>query len=137
VLSLGFPVGTDWYAVDLDWVREVVAHPTVTPVPTAPPAVIGLFNLRGDMVPIFDTGRILGLGGIGTATHVVVIDSIAGPAGLVTTGLPVTVRLGDLLGPGEGPAAAGVHEMENGGVATRLDLAALVAPGRLLGTGHE
>jgi purine-binding chemotaxis protein CheW len=137
VLSLGFPVGPDWYAVDFDWVREVVAHPTVTPIPTAPAVVLGLFNLRGDMVPVFDTGRILGVGAVAAPAYVVVVDSAAGPAGLVAGGLPVTVRLGDALGPGESPVATGIHATEDGTVVTRLDVGLLVAPGRLLGTGVE
>ena len=131
MLSLGFPVNAEWYAVDFDWVREVVAQPTVTPIPTAPAVVVGVFNLRGEMVPIFDTGQILGIGAVAAWAYVVVVDTAAGLAGLATTGLPVAVRLGDSLGPAEGPAAVGIYPMENGAMATLLDVAILVAPGRL------
>jgi chemotaxis signal transduction protein len=100
VLTLAFPVGSEWYGVDFDWIREVVERPTVTPIPTAPPAVLGLFNLRGEMVPVFDTGRMLGVGAAAAAPFVVVVDTAAGLAGLAVTGLPVAARLGDTLGPG-------------------------------------
>lgn len=35
-------------------VREIVAVSTVTPVPTAPSPVVGLTQLRGQVVPILD-----------------------------------------------------------------------------------
>ena len=35
-------------------VREVAAVSTVTPVPTAPPSVVGLTQLRGHIVPVID-----------------------------------------------------------------------------------
>lgn len=131
MLSLGFPVASEWYAVDFDWVREVVAEPTVTPIPTAPASVLGLFNLRGEMVPIFDTGQILAVGPVAASPYVVVVDTSAGLAGLAATGLPVAVRLGDSLGPAEGPASVGIFPMEDGSVATLLDVETLVAPGRV------
>ena len=45
-----------------DWVREVVASPEVALLVTAPPFVLGLFNLRGQIVPLFDTAALLGVG---------------------------------------------------------------------------
>jgi purine-binding chemotaxis protein CheW len=35
-------------------VREIAALSTVTPVPTAPPQVVGLTQLRGHIVPVLD-----------------------------------------------------------------------------------
>jgi chemotaxis signal transduction protein len=134
VQSLGFPVGSEWYAVDFDWVREVVAEPRLTPIPLVPGSVLGLVNLRGEMVPVFDTGRMLGVGPIGDTPFVVVLDTAGGLAGLAATGLPVAVRLGETLGPAEGPAAVGIYAMEGPSVATLLDVEMLMAPGRLHGS---
>jgi purine-binding chemotaxis protein CheW len=136
VQSLAFPVGSEWYALDFDWIREVVERATVTPIPTAPPAVLGLFNLRGEMVPVFDTGRMLGVGAVAETPFVVVVETPAGLAGLAATGLPVAVRLGESLGPGEGPAAVGIYPMGES-VATLLDVEVLVTPGRLQGAMAE
>jgi len=55
------PVGADLYAVPMGWVREVVAVPPPTRLVTAPPLVLGLFNLRGQIVPLLDTAALLGL----------------------------------------------------------------------------
>ncbi|MBH9575468.1 chemotaxis protein CheW [Inhella proteolytica] len=40
------------YALDLRWVREIRTPETPTPLPGQPPAVLGVTNLRGDMVPL-------------------------------------------------------------------------------------
>jgi purine-binding chemotaxis protein CheW len=43
--------GSRW-ALELRWVREVVAVANITPVPTAPPAIAGAMNFRGHIVPV-------------------------------------------------------------------------------------
>ena len=62
VRALLMPVGPDWYAIATESVREVVARPMLTAVPTGPDALVGLFNLRGEIVPLFDTAALLGIG---------------------------------------------------------------------------
>jgi purine-binding chemotaxis protein CheW len=47
-------VGARRLAVPTARVREVAAVSTVTPVPTAPPPVVGLTQLRGQIVPVLD-----------------------------------------------------------------------------------
>ena len=49
-------------ALPVSVVREVFALSHVTPVPTAPPAVRGLSQLRGQMLPVLDLGIWLGPG---------------------------------------------------------------------------
>ena len=61
------PVGDELYAVPMEWVREVVAAPPITMLATAPPVVLGLFNLRGQIVPLFDTAALLGIGSVDEA----------------------------------------------------------------------
>lgn len=42
--------------------QEVVNHPgTLTPVPLAPPYLLGLFNLRGTLIPVVDLHQLLNL----------------------------------------------------------------------------
>lgn len=47
------------YAVELRWVREVVSLGFVTSVPTAPPALAGVCNLHGSILPVLDLGALL------------------------------------------------------------------------------
>ncbi len=51
-LALLIPVGSDTYALPLEAVREVVVDPRVTELPTSPAVVRGVFNVRGDIVPL-------------------------------------------------------------------------------------
>lgn len=54
-----FGVGTGRYAVELRWVREVVTLGFVTVVPTAPPALGGVCNLHGSILPVVDLAALL------------------------------------------------------------------------------
>ena len=55
------PVGRNWYALPPVALQEVVADPDVTELPAAPATVRGLFNVRGQILPLLDTGAMLGL----------------------------------------------------------------------------
>src|SRR5688572_7610690 len=52
--------GAARYALELRWVREVVSLGFITSVPTAPPAVSGVFNLHGSILPVLDVSGLLG-----------------------------------------------------------------------------
>jgi purine-binding chemotaxis protein CheW len=54
-----FAIGAARYAVELRWVREVVTLGFVTAVPTAPPAVGGVCNLHGTILPVLDVASLL------------------------------------------------------------------------------
>ncbi len=56
-----FEVAGQLFGVDVAVVQEVLAHDDYTPVPLAPPAVGGLFNLRGQVIPAVDLRVQLGL----------------------------------------------------------------------------
>ena len=125
--ALLIPVGHDWYAISILTVREVVAGPNLTVVPTAAPATLGLFNLRGEIVPLFDTAGLLGLGGGTDPAFAVVVFTTVGPAGLAATGAPEAVELEEPIGTAEIVAGLGTYGVE-GRVATLVDTEALLAP---------
>jgi chemotaxis signal transduction protein len=60
-----FWLGEQCFAISADIVAEVVPVESVTPVPLAPAAVLGLFNLRGTPVALVDLVRALDLTGTG------------------------------------------------------------------------
>lgn len=82
-------------AIAVAAVRSVVAAPSLAPLPTAPPLVLGLANVRGDVVPVLDTGLLLGLEPLGKAPFVLVVDTKAGPAGLAVLRMPRTEWVAD------------------------------------------
>ncbi|MGE0634318.1 MAG: chemotaxis protein CheW [Pseudobdellovibrionaceae bacterium] len=51
---LNFAVGDESFGVPLLTVREVIGMPEVTPIPQAPQHVVGIMNLRGQIITIFD-----------------------------------------------------------------------------------
>ncbi len=56
-----FRVGGEDYAIDIMRLREIITPLPVTPVPRAPSFVEGVIRLRGDVIPILDVRRRLGL----------------------------------------------------------------------------
>jgi purine-binding chemotaxis protein CheW len=131
--ALLLPVGDDLYALPVDWVREVVAAPTVTRLVTAPSIVLGLFNLRGHIVALFDTAALLGIGKIGKTAFAVVVNCPQGPAGLATTGLPERGVLDMPVGESELPGTSGLYRMDQR-VAVLLDPASLLTPEHIGGS---
>ncbi|WP_457109548.1 chemotaxis protein CheW [Marmoricola sp. URHA0025 HA25] len=130
--ALLLPVGTDLYALPVAWAREVVATPSVTPLATAPESVLGLFNLRGQIVPLLDTARLLGTGTVDTVAFAVVITSQHGLAGLATTAMPRREVLETSAGSSELPGTAGRYRLGHQ-VATLLDVGHLLNAGRSRG----
>lgn len=56
-----FRIGGEDYAVDIMRVREIIHPLPITPVPRAPPSVEGVVRLRGEVVPVLDVRKRLGL----------------------------------------------------------------------------
>ncbi len=58
---LVFDIGKELWAVDIRHVNEVVKVRSITRVPGAPPYIIGVFNLRGQIVTLVSLPRIIGI----------------------------------------------------------------------------
>lgn len=56
-----FSIGGQDYGADIGDVREVIRAPATTPLPHPTPPVIGVFNLRGDIVTALDGHAALGV----------------------------------------------------------------------------
>lgn len=51
---LEFNVGSEYYAIELLSVIEVLSIPETTPIPNSPEYVLGIMNLRGEIITITD-----------------------------------------------------------------------------------
>jgi purine-binding chemotaxis protein CheW len=49
-----FSLGGECYAIPLLRVKEVIAPTNCTPIPNSPPYMLGLINLRGQVLSVFD-----------------------------------------------------------------------------------
>jgi purine-binding chemotaxis protein CheW len=57
-----FALGGESYAFPLERVREVVKPGPITPVPSISEHILGVMNLRGEILPVLDPKRLLGIG---------------------------------------------------------------------------
>jgi purine-binding chemotaxis protein CheW len=127
--ALLMPLGDDWYAVETDCVREATTDLRPTRIPGAPSEVLGVINIRGEVIPLFDTAALLGLGIEATTDFAVVVQSPSGPAALTATGMPEVVTLEDELGPSDLQGGLARYRLDTRLVVT-LDPDALLATAR-------
>ena len=52
-----FQLGNELYGVDIMVVKEIVGVQEIRPIPNAPSYVEGIFNLRGEIIPIINLHR--------------------------------------------------------------------------------
>jgi chemotaxis signal transduction protein len=71
------------YALRVGDVLEILEATVLTVVPGAPPAVLGVCNLRGRIVPVVALAQVLGLAdGAQGRNRIVITQADAGPVGL-------------------------------------------------------
>ncbi len=70
-------VGQQWLGFPVDQVLEVIVQQQLTPMPLAPPVVLGLINLRGRIITEVDVRKLVNMdeNETGKSTHVVIVQS--------------------------------------------------------------
>lgn len=61
VILVPFAVAGARFAISARYVREVLPLPAVTPVPRTPSHLVGVIDLRGQLLPVFDLANLLNL----------------------------------------------------------------------------
>jgi purine-binding chemotaxis protein CheW len=120
------------FAVDVAHTREVVVLDVTTTVPGAPPALLGVMNLRGRVLPVLEARPLLGLpvrAAVGRANALVLAHAGHRAAILIERVLGLTAF--DMVIPpadGVAPGALALGELvdESGERATVLDAGALL-----------
>ena len=74
-------VGTGRFALPVESVREISRLGAISPVPGAGDVVLGVRNLRGQVLPVFDLAALLGVAA-GQPTRIVVAEEGGHRAGL-------------------------------------------------------
>ena len=89
-------VGGDSYALELLRVQEVVRVAPIVAMRGARPAVLGVMNLRGRIVPVFDLGLWLGAGHVDADEHsrIVVVERDDELIGVLVSAVEDVVTLG-------------------------------------------
>jgi chemotaxis signal transduction protein len=88
-------VAGEHYALPVDAVSEVAEYGVVTPLPGAPATVLGVRNLRGNVLPIIDLAGIFGVERTGLPQRVAVVEYEQLKAGLAVDSVAGVERLPD------------------------------------------
>jgi chemotaxis signal transduction protein/DNA-binding NarL/FixJ family response regulator len=56
-----FSLSKEKYAIDINYLKRIVWAGAITPVPGVPSDILGIVNLRGDIVAVVDLSQLLGL----------------------------------------------------------------------------
>jgi purine-binding chemotaxis protein CheW len=118
-------VNAAFFAVPMTSVHQVLRHPVVTRIPLSPSGLIGVLNVRGEIVPLLDTGVLTATGALGQAPFAVLVSSEKEMVAVAAEDLPVAADFEDTVGPGTQPGELGVYS--NGGhLVVLVDIEALV-----------
>jgi purine-binding chemotaxis protein CheW len=82
-MHLRIRLGAEHYALGLEHVLEVVELGEITPVPGSAETLLGLRNLRGEILPALDLRAVLGIAGDEEPRRLVVVADGPLRAGLV------------------------------------------------------
>lgn len=79
-----FALDSETYGINVTQVQEVLPMPEITPVPGAPAWVMGIINLRGNVVTVIDTRVRLGISpkAADVSNRVIVIEADEQVAGI-------------------------------------------------------
>lgn len=90
-----FQLEEETYGVNVMQVREVLRYTEIAPVPGAPDYVLGIINLRGNVVTVIDTRSRFGLmqGEITDNTRIIVIESERQVIGILVDSVAEVVYL--------------------------------------------
>ncbi len=82
---LVFTCGTSLYAVPSETAAEVVNLPELTKVPGAAAHMLGVFAHRGEVLPVIDLGKLLGVKAEGAPKRAVLVRVAKGVMALTAT----------------------------------------------------
>jgi purine-binding chemotaxis protein CheW len=90
-----FQLESETYGINVMQVREVLRYSEIAPVPGAPDYVIGIINLRGNVVTVIDTRSRFGLmqGEISDNTRIVIIEADKQVIGILVDSVAEVVYL--------------------------------------------
>ncbi|MGL5007933.1 MAG: chemotaxis protein CheW [Plesiomonas sp.] len=90
-----FKLGDETFGVNVMQVREVLRYSEIAPVPGAPAYVLGIINLRGNVVTVIDTRARFGLypNAITDNTRIVIIETEQQVIGILVDSVAEVVYL--------------------------------------------
>jgi len=102
-----------YLAVPMASVHQVLRHPLVTRVPLSPAGLIGVVNVRGEIVPLLDTAVLTGTGQLSEPPFAVLVRSGEDMVALGADELPIAAGFEEPVGAGAQPGEVAIYS--NGG----------------------
>ena len=136
---VSFRLGEEEYGVDIMTVQEIILLGCITQVPEVPDHVLGVINLRGNVIPILNLRRRLGMPdqAADDATRIVVMNLNGRTVGVVVDGVSEVLRLADDEVSATPSTLSGAGKEYITGLARRGErLLILLDMARLLGGGE-
>jgi purine-binding chemotaxis protein CheW len=95
--QLIFLIGSEEFAVDALRVQELIRYSAPVKVPNASPAVRGVINFRGEVIPVLDMRRIFQLepGNYNEFTVIIVVETVGKIFGLIVDRVLDIISLAD------------------------------------------
>ncbi|WP_416305753.1 chemotaxis protein CheW [Neptunicella sp. SCSIO 80796] len=90
-----YRLGEETYGINVMQVQEVLRHTEIAPVPGAPDYVLGIINLRGNVVTVIDTRSRFGLpsADVTDNSRIVIIESEQQVVGILVDSVAEVVYL--------------------------------------------
>ena len=136
---VSFRLGEEEYGVDIMTVQEIILLGCITQVPEVPDHVLGVINLRGNVIPILNLRRRFGMPDQEPEdeTRIVVMNLNGRTVGVVVDGVSEVLRLSldDISPPPQSLSGVG-KEYINGLAHNGERLLILLNMARLLGGGE-
>ena len=90
-----FRLDNETYGINVMQVQEVLRHTEIAPVPGAPEYVLGIINLRGNVVTVIDTRQRFGLAPapVTEQTRIVIIEADRQVVGILVDSVAEVVYL--------------------------------------------
>lgn len=127
--ALVLPLGEEHYAFPLVSVRQVLSSPRVTRLPGADASVLGLVNVRGEIVPLFDLAVLAGVGKTRSCAFAILVTTTQGAAALGVEEMPVSTEIDESLASNGDPGTARVYPVDDR-LVTVLEVESLLVTGR-------
>jgi purine-binding chemotaxis protein CheW len=109
-----FQVGDESFALPVRQVLEVADLGPLAPVPGAPPSVLGVRNLRGQVLPVIDLASVLGTARANDqATRLVIAEEGGRRAGLAIDAVTDVAELPGPMQDTESPFLSGSTLVQN------------------------
>jgi purine-binding chemotaxis protein CheW len=114
-----------FFAVPMSTVHQVLRRPLVTLVPLSPVGLIGIVNVRGEIVPLLDTGVLTGTGALTEPPFAVLVSGERDMVALAAKELPIAADFEEPVGSGTKPGELGVYS-SGGRLVVLVDIEELV-----------